>query len=68
MCASCSAFTFASASRLAPALALLLALCAHAAPTAPPEKFTAKERAQGFSDHVILAKPLARHRATVAAA
>ena len=64
----CSAFTRAVVSRLAFAIAPLLALCAHAAPTAPPDKFTAKERAQGFSDQVILAKPLARHRANVDAA
>ena len=64
----CSAFIRVVASLVASAVSLLLALSAHAAPTAPPDKFSAKERAQGFSDHLILAKPLARQRATVDAA
>src|SRR5688572_5980389 len=45
--------------------AVLAALStANSAFAAPGETFTPKERAQGFRDRVILAKPRASHRAT----
>ena len=50
-------------------LALLLSTCLAVASThSPGEPFSSKERAQRYSDRVILAKPHPRHRATVEAA
>ncbi|MEY2881827.1 MAG: hypothetical protein RLZZ15_4207, partial [Verrucomicrobiota bacterium] len=47
---------------------LVAALAAARAFAAEPAPFTAREIAQGFRDHVVLAKPHAAHRATVDAA
>jgi outer membrane protein assembly factor BamB/subtilisin family serine protease len=47
---------------------LAVAVVCRANVNAPTEPFTAKERAQRYSDRAIIAKPLARHRATVDAA
>ncbi len=46
-------------------LALLASAAVQAATPPAPSPFTARERTQGYRDHLILAKPLARHRATV---
>lgn len=48
-------------------LVLVLAIVAHGAthPTPPSARFTAKEIAQGYREHVILARPRAAVRATI---
>lgn len=53
---------------LAAALALASAASATTAPAPASDALTAKERAQGFSDRVVLAKPRAQHRGTADAA
>ena len=55
--------------RLLVSLLALASATSAATPAAPtPAALTAKERAQGFSDRVVLAKPRAQHRATADAA